>query len=271
MNIKETVSRVFRRDGESDQNDGAAEAPDALELIHSDHEEVNTLFEQALNDKTPSAQRRKATAQILQALTVHAEMEEQIFYPALRKAGGREDRDMLLEAYEEHGVVKDLIAKIEAIRGRDETLKAKLTVLKELVQHHVKEEESEIFGEARKRLGDKRLDALGAEMQRFKDRRMSAASRNGKSGGRKTAARKTTARKTKTRAQDHGAQEDRRRGGQAQTLTAGSVPEVRLTDALVRDQLLARARRAPRGPFRGRTRGAPWRARSSRSARRRGS
>jgi hemerythrin superfamily protein len=204
MNIKETVTRVFRRDGDAEET-GKPEAPDALELIHSDHEEVSALFEQALNDETPSAQRRKATAQILQALTVHAEMEEQLFYPALRKAGGREDRDMVLEAYEEHGVVKDLIAKIEAIQGRDETLKAKLTVLKELVQHHVKEEESEIFGEARKRLGDDRLQALGEEMQRFKKRRLKGPtpSRNGKRGGRKAkkspAARKTAAGKTKAR------------------------------------------------------------------------
>lgn len=205
MNIRETVTRVFRRDG-GDEETGRPQAPDALELIHSDHEEVSALFEQALHDETPSAQRRKATAQILQALTVHAEMEEQLFYPALRKAGGREDRDMVLEAYEEHGVVKDLVAKIEAIEGRDETLKAKLTVLKELVQHHVKEEESEIFGEARERLGDERLQRLGEEMQRFKQRRLKGPdpSRNGKRGGskakksstaRKTAARKTNARK----------------------------------------------------------------------------
>jgi hemerythrin-like domain-containing protein len=200
MNIKETVARVFGRDDGDAEETGKSEAPDALELIHSDHQEVSALFEQALNDGTPSAQRRKATAQILQALTVHAEMEEQLFYPALRKAGGREDRDMVLEAYEEHGVVKDLVAKIEAIQGRDETLKAKLTVLKELVQHHVKEEESEVFGEARKRLGDERLQALGEEMQRFKKRRLKGPepARNGKRGDRK-AKKSSTARKTATR------------------------------------------------------------------------
>ena len=92
-------------------------------------------------------------AKIVQALTVHAQMEESLFYPALRKAGGEDERDSVLEAAEEHGVVKDLIAKIEALPPRDETLEAKVTVLKELVHHHVKEEESQIFSEARRALG----------------------------------------------------------------------------------------------------------------------
>jgi hemerythrin-like domain-containing protein len=75
----------------------------------------------------------------------------------------------VLEAAEEHACVKDLIAKIKRITGPDETLEAKVTVLKELVEHHVKEEESEMFSEARSVLGAN-LDALGEEMQRFKDR-----------------------------------------------------------------------------------------------------
>jgi hypothetical protein len=99
-------------------------------------------------------------------------MEESLFYPALRKAGGKDERDSVLEAAEEHGVVKDLIAKIEALPPRDETLEAKVTVLKELVHHHVKEEESEIFSEARSALGQERLQKLGEEMQRFKERAM---------------------------------------------------------------------------------------------------
>jgi hemerythrin-like domain-containing protein len=162
-------------------------APDALSLIHSDHQEVAQLFEVALGDG-PAAQKRQAVTQIVDALTLHAKMEEAIFYPALRAAGKAQEKDSVLEAAEEHGIVKDLIAKIKRVQGRDETLKAKLTVLKESVEHHVQEEESTIFDEARRVLGD-RLGELGEEMQRFKENggKRTRASTNGRSAaGRRT-------------------------------------------------------------------------------------
>jgi hemerythrin superfamily protein len=141
----------------------------ALDLIHADHQEAAALFKTALDDGTKPAAKKAAIAKVCFALTVHANMEEKIFYPALRKAGKSKEKDSVLEAAEEHACVKDLIAKIKRITGPDETLEAKVTVLKELVEHHVKEEESEMFSEARSVLGAN-LDALGEEMQRFKDR-----------------------------------------------------------------------------------------------------
>lgn len=173
-------------------------APGALSLIHSDHEEVSGLFDRALADGARASERRAVAMKICDALTLHARMEEALFYPALRRAGGAQEKDSVLEAAEEHGVVKDLIAKIQATRSGDETLEAKLTVLKELVQHHVHEEESTIFSEARRTLGD-RLDELGAEMQAFKT--SGGRTRGGRSTGstRKTAPRKTAARKTTAR------------------------------------------------------------------------
>ena len=180
MNVLANLARTFQ--------DGGVEeaAPNALDLIHSDHEEVSALFKAALDDKATPAARKSAIAKVCFALTVHAKMEEKIFYPALRKAGKSEEKDSVLEAAEEHGVVKDLIAKIKRIKGRDETLEAKVTVLKELVEHHVKEEESTMFDEARKVLG-KRLEPLGAEMQRFKERAGAAPkpARNAPAAGRR--------------------------------------------------------------------------------------
>ncbi|MBD5636102.1 MAG: hemerythrin domain-containing protein, partial [Candidatus Eremiobacteraeota bacterium] len=161
MNIRSAVNSVLGR-----SDDEAPKAPDALTLIKTDHEEVSALFKVALDDDKPSAERRAAIAKILTALTVHAEMEEAIFYPALRKAGKEKEKDSVLEAFEEHGVLKDMIAKIKSLPPRDETLKAKVTVLKENVEHHVKEEESEMFSEARSVLGHERLETLGAEMKR---------------------------------------------------------------------------------------------------------
>jgi hypothetical protein len=141
----------------------------ALDLIHADHEEAAALFKTALDDGTKPAAKTAAIAKVCFALTVHAKMEEKIFYPALRKAGKSNEKDSVLEAAEEHACVKDLIAKIKRITGRDKTLEAKVTVLKELVEQHEQEEESEMFSGAGSVLGPK-LDALGEEMQRFKDR-----------------------------------------------------------------------------------------------------
>jgi hemerythrin superfamily protein len=191
MNIKETVSRVLGKGGD----DEPKPAPDALELIRSDHREVDALFAEALGKETPAAQRRAAIAKIVEALTIHARMEETIFYPALRKAGGSEERDTLMEAAEEHGMVKDLIAKVEAVGDRDETIRAKVTVLKELVHHHVQEEESTIFDEARSKLGKERLQALGEEMQRFKERAQRGGGSGGR-GGRKGSAKKSASART---------------------------------------------------------------------------
>jgi hemerythrin superfamily protein len=183
MNLLRTVTRP------NDESDEIAGAPNALDLLHNDHEEVAALFKTALDDGTPAAAKRAAIAKVLFALTVHAKMEEKIFYPALRKAGKKDEKDSVLEAAEEHGMVKDMIAKIQRLQSRDETLQAKLIVLKDMVEHHVREEESQIFEEARKVLSGK-LDALGAEMQTFKDR---AGARNGKTApGRKKAVRSTS-------------------------------------------------------------------------------
>jgi vacuolar-type H+-ATPase subunit I/STV1 len=202
MNIRETMGRMLRQ---RDDNDEAQAAPDALTLIKTDHEEAKALFARFLDSSTPSAQRRSALAQVLDALTIHTNMEEQIFYPALRKAGGSDEKNSVLEAFEEHASAKDLIAKIRALPPRDETLTAKVIVLKEMIEHHVEEEESQIFSEARRVLG-KKLEALGAEMQRFKDRAKRGENSGrtktttGKSSGtaptRKTSTRKTAARKT---------------------------------------------------------------------------
>ena len=196
LHLKEAMTKMFDRHED--------DAPDALTLIHNDHVEVSALFETALGEKTTPAVRRNTALQICEALTVHAKMEEAIFYPALRRAGKTEEKDSVLEAAEEHGLVKDLIAKIKRTETRDETMKAKLTVLKEIVEHHVREEESTMFGEARRVLG-KKLQALGEEMQAFKNRAnktgkkapaKKSSARGAAVAGRKSSPRKAAARKT---------------------------------------------------------------------------
>jgi hemerythrin superfamily protein len=98
-------------------------------------------------------------------LTVHAEAEEEIFYPAAREA--IEEQDLLDEAEVEHASAKDLIAQIEAMDSSDPLYDAKVTVLGEYIDHHVEEEEKEMFPKVKKAKLD--LEALGEEILQFKE------------------------------------------------------------------------------------------------------
>ena len=132
---------------------------DAIVMLRSDHKEVEALFKRFEKDDLT------VVPDICAALTVHALIEEQVFYPAVRAEVDGE-LDDVLEAVEEHHLVKTLIAELEALDPSDETYKAKATVLMELVRHHVEEEEGEMFPEVRRVLGRKRLTEIGDEMDK---------------------------------------------------------------------------------------------------------
>lgn len=131
---------------------------DAITLLTEDHEQVKSMFEQyeELGDRA-HASKQKLALQICTELTKHAVAEEEIFYPAVRAA--TKDEDMLDEAIVEHASAKDLIAQIIAMDPKDDLYDAKVKVLGELIEHHVKEEEEEMFPKARKAKLD--LMALG--------------------------------------------------------------------------------------------------------------
>lgn len=139
---------------------------DAITLLTEDHEHVKSLFEQyeELGDRA-HATKQKLALQICTELTKHATAEEEIFYPAVRAA--TKDDDMLDEAVVEHASAKDLIAQIIAMEATDDLYDAKVKVLSELIDHHVNEEETEMFPKARKAKLD--LDALGAEIAARKE------------------------------------------------------------------------------------------------------
>lgn len=125
---------------------------DACALLESDHRAVKKMFkeyEELASSKARSAAQRKTelAKEICMELSVHALIEEEIFYPALRKA--LSETDLLDEAEVEHQTAKDLIAQIEAMDDSPEILDAKVKVLGEYVDHHVKEERNEIFPKAR--------------------------------------------------------------------------------------------------------------------------
>ncbi|MDP3668162.1 MAG: hemerythrin domain-containing protein [Telluria sp.] len=144
-----------------------AKSNDAVSLLTSEHREVADLFKQyeALGDRAKAGKKRLAD-QICTALTVHAMVEEEIFYPAVREAG-KEAEEMIDEAVVEHASAKDLIAQIQEMDPEDELYDAKVKVLSEQIEHHVQEEEKDMFPLARK--GKLDLEALGAEMAMRKE------------------------------------------------------------------------------------------------------
>ncbi|HVE89757.1 MAG TPA: hemerythrin domain-containing protein [Burkholderiaceae bacterium] len=140
----------------------AAEANDAIELLQEDHREVEALFneyEQLASDDVDA--KESLAAEICEKLTVHAQIEEEIFYPAARQALG-DDIEIVDEAEEEHADAKQLIAEIEEMSPEDDDYDAKVKALSEAIAHHVEEEESEMFPKLRQ--SGLETQALGEQM-----------------------------------------------------------------------------------------------------------
>ncbi|MDQ0571044.1 hemerythrin superfamily protein [Variovorax paradoxus] len=140
-------------------------APDACSLLDTDHRNVKKMFkeyEELTHSRAAGAQQKKRELanQICMELTVHAQIEEEIFYPALREA--LSETDLLDEAEVEHASAKELIAQIEAAADVDDKFDAKVIVLGEYIDHHVKEERNEIFVKARAARG---LDLMAMREQ----------------------------------------------------------------------------------------------------------
>lgn len=137
---------------------------DAIALLKADHEAVSQLF--AEFEKTRSVPKKKAlVAEICTALSVHTQIEEEIFYPAVKAA--LKDKLLVPEATVEHVGVKDLIAQLQGVEPDGEMYDAKVKVLSEYVKHHVKEEQSEMFPKAKAASLD--MLELGARMAARKD------------------------------------------------------------------------------------------------------
>jgi iron-sulfur cluster repair protein YtfE (RIC family) len=142
---------------------------DAIALLKTDHAAVKGLFEKEGKLKKQDGEKKaNLFNQIKAALEVHATIEEEIFYPAVKKARSENVKDEVREAYEEHKQIKSLLAQISSITSADETYDMKIKVLKEDVEHHIKEEEGEMFPDAKKFLGE-RLIELGAKLESRKE------------------------------------------------------------------------------------------------------
>lgn len=143
-----------------------SEPQDAVALLIEEHEEVKSMFEQyeELGDRA-YVSKQKLALQICEALTKHTMIEEEIFYPAVRNA--IKDDDLMDEAVVEHASAKDLIAQIQSMEPTDDLFDAKVKVLSEMIDHHVEEEESDMFPKVRKTKID--LQELGEAMAARKE------------------------------------------------------------------------------------------------------
>jgi hypothetical protein len=146
----------------------------ALSLLEEDHRTVKKLMAE-LDSTTERGikTREQLFSRIKHELQVHESIEEEIFYPALKEHP--KAKDLVLEAYEEHHVVDMVMAEIDGVPYDDETWGAKFTVMKENVEHHIDEEEDEMFRQARQVFEPQELEELGERMQLRKDQLMDAA------------------------------------------------------------------------------------------------
>ncbi|MEU8025795.1 MULTISPECIES: hemerythrin domain-containing protein [Micromonospora] len=137
---------------------------DAIVVLKEDHKEMRRLF-RAFQDAQdgPASQRQKLVGQILEALTVHTYLENEVMYPEVRKLLPDLEDD-ILESYEEHHVADLLCAELATMDADDDHFNAKTTVLIENVEHHVEEEEQEWFPKVREALGRRQLQEIGERM-----------------------------------------------------------------------------------------------------------
>ena len=143
--------------------DTAPKTKEAIALLRADHKMVDELFKEY--EKTRSnVRKQQIVATICKELSVHAQIEEEIFYPAFKEA--LKDKELIPEATVEHATLKDLISQVEGIKPDGEMFDAKIKVMSEYVKHHVKEEQNEIFPKAKEAKLD--LVELGAKLAKRK-------------------------------------------------------------------------------------------------------
>ena len=214
---------------------------DAITFLKRDHEKVAVLFQRfndgggltgvvrRLTGKSASpAQRRSIAEQVCRALDVHAQIEESTFYPAVRALRDERLDEMLDEALREHGTIKDRVEEARFALDDDDRLKAAMTSLQQCVDHHVAEEEREMFPKVEERMPEQDRSALGRDL----------AARQRSAGGSTQAARPTRSRRNAV------ARATRRKKSVKRTTTAAARRRVRKTTAKAKARTTGKARRA---------------------------
>jgi hemerythrin-like domain-containing protein len=147
---------------------------DALSLLKEDHQKVKKMLGELDSTTERGVKTREELFTKLKGeLQVHETIEEEIFYPALKEHP--KAKELVLEAYEEHNIVDTVMSEIEGVAYDDERWGAKMTVLKENLEHHIEEEETEMFKQARQVFEREELDELGSRMESRKHQLMAEA------------------------------------------------------------------------------------------------
>ncbi|MBM3933397.1 MAG: hemerythrin domain-containing protein [SAR202 cluster bacterium] len=142
----------------------------ALELHKADHKAVKGLFKDFRNSGDAAYKTRASIAEkAFRELMVHSQIEEEIFYPAVARATGKEGKELVKEANEEHHVVDVLMGELQNMKSDDENYVAKFTVLMENVEHHIEEEEGEMFPEFEESISEEELGAIGEKLLKRKE------------------------------------------------------------------------------------------------------
>jgi hypothetical protein len=139
---------------------------DVLELLTDEHDEAKAVFKKI--EKADGAAAARLWDQLKGMLSLHEELEETFMYPQLKEE--RKTEDIILEAYQEHHVMDVLIEEISALDPKDETWHPKVKVLQENTEHHIEEEEGELFPKVRKIWDTAKREQVGRQMQEMKDR-----------------------------------------------------------------------------------------------------
>lgn len=138
-----------------------------FEILKEDHREIKDFLKEGeATSKGAVKTREKILATLKEKLQQHTKMEEEFFYPEL--AENDETRDLILESYEEHNLIDQLLAQLEKVDPSEEVWSAKFTVLKENIEHHAEEEEQELFPKARDVLSKDKLQEIAKKMTEFK-------------------------------------------------------------------------------------------------------
>ena len=144
-----------------------------IEMLKQDHQEAAAMMDriESAGEGDPSVM--TTFTQLKEALTLHTQIEEKVFYPALRN--NDETEDQIEESFEEHQEVKDMLAEMSGLQAGNDEFMSMMGDLRESVEHHVEEEENELFPKAQQILGDSRLQEMGEQMMQMKQGRSATA------------------------------------------------------------------------------------------------
>jgi hemerythrin superfamily protein len=154
------------------------ESSSATRLLRADHDRVRELFRRYPEEgEGGAARKREIVGDLIRELTVHTRIEEEIFYPAVLDRREKKPEKIVRESFEEHKIVETLLEEISGTGPADKQFDAKVTVLKEMVEHHAREEEDELFPEAERLFSSAELDQMGAQMEDRKEEILASFSR----------------------------------------------------------------------------------------------